>query len=66
MKQLLDQFSEAWCKTMHPSPMWPIHGAYRCRACHRSFPVEWEAKSRTAAPAVATVALSQAFAGEGR
>jgi hypothetical protein len=31
-----------WCKTMHPSPMWPSHGQYRCRTCFREYPVQWE------------------------
>jgi hypothetical protein len=30
-----------WCSFMHDSPMWPIHGEYRCRTCGRRSPVEW-------------------------
>jgi hypothetical protein len=30
-----------WCGFMHDSPMWPIHGEYRCRTCGRSSPVGW-------------------------
>ena len=26
---------------MHNSPMWPISGHYRCRACGRNFVVSW-------------------------
>ena len=32
-----------WCVVMHDSPMWPIHGGYRCRTCGRQFPVPWAA-----------------------
>jgi len=30
-----------WCDFMHDSPMWPIHGQYRCRTCGRSYAVPW-------------------------
>ena len=30
-----------WCSFMHDSPMWPIHGEYRCRRCGRQTPVGW-------------------------
>jgi len=30
-----------WCRMMHNSPMWPIGGHYRCRACGRNFVVSW-------------------------
>jgi hypothetical protein len=30
-----------WCRFMHDSPMWPIHGEYRCRTCGRRRPVDW-------------------------
>src|SRR5512147_877633 len=33
-----------WCKVVHDSPMWPIHGQYRCRTCGRSYPVQWAAE----------------------
>jgi hypothetical protein len=32
-----------WCRLMHPSPMWPIRGHYRCRACGRSYLIAWDA-----------------------
>lgn len=35
-----------WCYFMHPDPMWPIHGRYRCPECQRSYPVPWENASR--------------------
>lgn len=40
---------EFWCKLMHPTPMWPVHGHYRCRACFREYPVRWEASLFAAA-----------------
>jgi hypothetical protein len=30
-----------WCKFMHHSLMWPIHGQYRCRSCGRCYSVPW-------------------------
>ena len=38
---LFERLSIWWCRTMHDSPMWPLRGHYRCRACGRSFPVQW-------------------------
>jgi hypothetical protein len=64
MNNLLDRISEAWCKTMHPEPMWPAHGSYQCRVCFRKFPVAWE-KPHNDQPSART-GLSQALAGEGR
>jgi hypothetical protein len=26
---------------MHPDPMWPINGTYRCPKCLRVYPVRW-------------------------
>lgn len=47
----LRRLAEFWCKTVHPSPMWPINGHYRCRTCLREYPVAWELDSkRTDAP----------------
>ena len=34
--------ADLWCTLMHPAPMWPSHGYYRCRACGREYPVPWE------------------------
>jgi hypothetical protein len=31
-----------WCMLMHPAPMWPVHGYYRCPACWRQYAVPWE------------------------
>ncbi len=33
-----------WCRKMHGTPMWPIHGFYVCRICLRSFPLDWGKK----------------------
>jgi hypothetical protein len=35
--------ARAWCKLMHPDPMWPVNGFYRCPSCLRQYPVQWEA-----------------------
>jgi len=34
--------ADLWCRLMHPDPMWPLHGYYRCAACWREYPVPWE------------------------
>jgi hypothetical protein len=34
---------DLWCRILHDSPMWPIHGHYQCRRCLRRFRVPWEA-----------------------
>lgn len=34
-------FAESWCNVVHPDPMWPISGRYRCPACYRTYPVPW-------------------------
>lgn len=36
---------EFWCQVMHPDPMWPVQGRYRCPSCHRSYSVPWEQKA---------------------
>ena len=38
---LLECLGIWWCRMMHNSPMWPISGHYRCRACGRNFVVSW-------------------------
>jgi hypothetical protein len=30
-----------WCRTMHASITWPIHGSYKCTACGRLYQVPW-------------------------
>ncbi len=42
MKVLGVQLLNKWCKLMHPTPMWPVKGYYRCPVCLRSHPVPWE------------------------
>jgi len=39
---LLDRLANLWCRSMHDSPMMPIHGRYQCRKCHRYHDVSWE------------------------
>ena len=53
----------AWCKAIHPDPMWPVNGEYQCRVCHRKFRVAWEQRSaaepapvRAAAPGAKSIA----------
>ena len=45
MRALLERISSgvgrAWCRTMHPAPIWPIHNHYICRRCQRQWPVPW-------------------------
>jgi acetone carboxylase gamma subunit len=38
---MMERISEVWCKTMHRSAMWPIHGKYICSECLREHPVRW-------------------------
>jgi|YelNatPaOPRAMG01_1025707.scaffolds.fasta_scaffold15520_4 hypothetical protein len=33
--------AEGWCHLMHPDPMWPVNGRYRCPVCYRTYPVPW-------------------------
>ena len=40
--------AKRWCRVMHPDPMWPVRGMYRCPRCQRTFPVPWEEKHSTA------------------
>jgi hypothetical protein len=30
-----------WCRMMHASITWPIHGSYKCNACGRLYQVPW-------------------------
>ena len=43
MIQLLDQFEQFWCTTMHSDVMWPFRGHYQCRVCLREYPVPFAA-----------------------
>jgi hypothetical protein len=42
LRRVSEGVARGWCHTMHPAPMWPIHGEYRCRRCLRQHPVPWE------------------------
>jgi hypothetical protein len=42
-----------WCYIMHPDPMWPVNGVYRCPKCLNEYPVVWEqGLKRTPKPAM--------------
>ncbi len=47
--------ARAWCKAMHPDPMWPVGGFYRCPECLRQYPVQWESQPK---PAMADVRIN--------
>ena len=32
---------DLWCKLMHSSIMWPVHGYYACATCGRLYRVPW-------------------------
>jgi len=34
-------FGDLWCRAMHSSIRWPVHGHYVCATCGRSYPVPW-------------------------
>jgi len=38
------RLADLWCRLIHPAPMWPVHGYYRCSACRRQYPVPWEGR----------------------
>ncbi len=42
MKRTWNFIQDAWCYVMHPDPMWPVNGQYRCPSCQRLYPVPWE------------------------
>jgi len=41
MKNLWAWISKSWCNHMHAALMWPVHGHYECRVCHKTYPVLW-------------------------
>ncbi len=41
---LLEKLGILWCRSLHNSPMWPIHGHYTCRVCHRQYQVPWDSR----------------------
>ncbi len=42
MKTVLLKLRQAWCRLMHPAPMWPVHGLYTCPRCGLTNAVPWE------------------------
>jgi hypothetical protein len=42
MRNLANWFENFWCYTMHPAPMRPVRGQYRCPTCMKTYPVPWE------------------------
>ena len=40
----MDAPARLWCRLMHPDPMWPVSGYYRCPECLRQYPVQWESQ----------------------
>jgi hypothetical protein len=46
MSKLVDRLSQMWCESMHPTPMWPIHGRYQCPQCLRTYDVGWANEPR--------------------
>lgn len=53
---LWEKVAETWCRAMHPAPMWPVNGQYRCPTCLRTYPVPWEAQQHPPARAVPAAA----------
>ena len=41
--QLQSRIDTVWCRLMHESILWPIHGHYECRTCGRRYPAFAEA-----------------------
>jgi hypothetical protein len=38
-----------WCRQMHTSVRWPIHGRYNCATCGRTYTVPWHASAEPGA-----------------
>ena len=51
--------ADLWCRLIHPSPMWPVHGYYRCPACQRQYPVPWEVRPVAVAAEASPLLQSQ-------
>ena len=66
MKVLWSRMAELWCTFMHPDPMWPCRGYYRCPACLRAYRVPWACDQpvMAARPIVRTVSEIPASIGE--
>ena len=41
MKNVWAWITRSWCHYMHAALMWPVHGHYECRVCHKTYPVVW-------------------------
>ncbi len=39
--KLTDKIGRMWCRLMHNSVSWPIHGHYQCGTCMRQYEVPW-------------------------
>lgn len=44
-----EKIGRIWCRLMHNSVAWPIHGRYQCRTCMRHFFVPWDARDTLSA-----------------
>jgi hypothetical protein len=42
MSAFWSKIAELWCTLMHPAPMWPFRGHYRCPKCLREHRIDWE------------------------
>ena len=42
--KLTDKIESMWCRLMHDSVSWPIHGHYHCWTCMRKYEVPWTAE----------------------
>ena len=48
---MIEKFLAAWCRNMHESSMWPMHGKYTCSKCLRQHPVPWDTRNPIDTPA---------------
>ena len=53
----IEGIARIWCKAMHPDPMWPIRGYYRCPECLRQYPVPWECPQESPAADIRSATL---------
>jgi hypothetical protein len=37
----IERLAACWCRVLHHSVRWPVHGEYECATCYRRFPVPW-------------------------
>jgi hypothetical protein len=61
LSSLCSAAGAAWCRAMHPDPMWPVKGVYQCRVCQRKFRVEWEQPVVEAVPVRAAAPAREAI-----